>query len=721
MKKILIGADSRAIFPRPQEGGDWTGALANLCQGEYEVETIRAEYDHWLFSIYLLEEHIRFLPDDTYEYIIIQSGFHESVCFWPEAVFRSITKSHFNTEALKQPIYRENMLCLHPKFDPKSPKKAYMYDDIDAARKVFWTFKNKAKNVIFVGMHTIKPENGLSREYGLGDKHHYAVLQMNEDFSSIATDSVELPMNPSWILENGYNNCVDGIHYNAKGTAFLAEYIKRLIDRDKKTITSLLASGKNNRDFFEKCIKRGSEIANLTSEGDIVALSRQSIENLLIEFVGCVLYKRNPIVLQYPSEKVSLEDFTKKMNFIKKEINPSLCICDEKFLETYKKFFTSFHELPHCSLESPIQSDPNDIAFLQMSSGTTGNPKILYVTHKELITNCDEYKRTISLDAQSHVVSWLPLYHDMGLVAGFLLPLISDAGFSIIDPFTWLTSPKEMLEMITSNKATHAWMPNFAFNYMAKNIKIEQVKNCDLSSLKRIISCSEPTYKSDLMNFYNNFKEIGLKEKAISVCYALAENVFAVSQSEGIKTTVYNNKEYVSCGKILPGVSVLIVKDGKDVTEDSHGMVYIKSTSHPKINKEEELFYGYYNTGDIGFVEDQEVYIIDRQKDSFVTYGINVYPSQVERVISSLKHIKSGRVACFGVMNKAKGTSEVYICAETTEPAATHPEIKKAVMKKAKDTFNFSAKVYIKNVGFLTKTPSGKISRHNTMDKLCNQ
>ena len=709
--KILIGADSRSIWPKTNSGEclgpDWVQKLVNITNGIHHIDSVRAEYNHWLFSIYILEEAIHQVPDGWYDLIIIQAGWHEGVCYWPENVFKGITLNHFKEECL-----------VDGRDKPNTNQKVYLYSDILGQNKVFETFKKKAKNVLFIGMHTLKNDNDLDKEYQEGIKHHYDVLKMNESFSSMDIDFLNMPMDAAWVKENGYPSG-DGIHYNNEGVEFIASCLKRYIERLGKTIPDVLKDNSNNKDFFTKAVIAGTKISHLTEEGDVVVLTRPSGEELFLEFIGSILYNRRPIILQYPSSKVHYDEFDKKMEHVKQQLDPSLCLSDEQHVPVYEKYFTTYSKLEKCPENLPMPAnDPNDIAFIQMSSGTTGVPKILYVTHREALENCEEYGKTISLDKNSSVVSWLPLYHDMGLVAGFLLPLLSDAKFHIVDPFTWLSNPETFMDLIKSQRATHIWMPNFAFSYMANRVGVDD-KSYDLSTVKKFISCSEPTYFEDLTNFYNKFKQFGLSADALSVCYALAENVFAVSQSEGLKEETYDGKKYISCGKIIPGVSVLIVDNDQDVTNEKAGMVYIKSSSRPNSNRTEDLYYDYYNTGDIGFMREGHLYIIDRQKDSFVSFGNNVYPSAVEQRISQINDIKSGRVACFGVPNRAKGTSEVHVCAEYTGADENKKATASAIMKKIKDVFDLSATIHLRSEGFLTKTSSGKISRSSTREKLC--
>ena len=179
---------------------------------------------------------------------------------------------------------------------------------------------------------------------------------------------------------------------------------------------------------------------------------------------------------------------------------------------------------------------------------------------------------------------------------------------------------------------------------------------------------------------------------------------------------------YVSCGRTIPGVSVLIVNDfGDDVTDESEGRVYIKSETQPIIEDypANNLYRGYYNTGDIGFINAGHLYIIGRQKNSFVSYGVNVYPAPIERQISEMVNIKPGRAACFGVYNSDKGTNEVHICAEFIGDRNEKNATIKNITKNIKDRFGLSTTIHLQEEGYVIKTSSGKINRTATKEKLC--
>lgn len=493
------------------------------------------------------------------------------------------------------------------------------------------------------------------------------------------------------------------------------EAIFRYNKRKGKTINNVIKKkcgqpGSKNYGLYQKALQSGQTISMLTHKGEVVVLAKKTGEELFAAFIGCILFGRIPLVVQRPSSKVHQSFFDKRMNDLKESVTVSLCLCEAQDIDKYAPHFKCVSELSPSPVDETCLASPSpdEIAFLQMSSGTTGVSKICEVSHEQTIAQCEEYGLTINMNETKSVISWLPLYHDMGLIAAFILPLLHGAEFHIIDPFDWLVNPKVLLEMIDKYKGTHMWMPSFAFNYMSKKVNPEKMKHLNLSSMERAISCSEPTFIADLQRFGQTFAPLGLSNKALCVCYALAENIFAVSQSDDIKTHEWKGSTYASCGKIIPGVSVVVVKNGEEVTDTDDGTVMIRSMYEPRTNKRSD-FYGYYNTGDIGFIYNGDLYIIGREKDMFVSYGVNVYPEMIEYSISNFEGVVPGRVVCFGELDKDIGTNKVIVLAESEN--VDDNKLRTELSTIIKEDFNLTAIVKLVAPGSLIKTSSGKFCR----------
>ena len=190
-----------------------------------------------------------------------------------------------------------------------------------------------------------------------------------------------------------------------------------------------------------------------------------------------------------------------------------------------KKLTLSFDTL------AGFSRNPEDIVLLQHSSGTTGLQKGVALSHQAVFNQLDAYGESLSLNENDVIVSWLPLYHDMGLIAGFIMPVLSGVPLVLLSPFDWVRAPYKLLQSISKYSGTLVWLPNFAYNFSAQKIRDRHIEGVDLSSLRAIINCSEPVRWESHQAFYERFKAYGLKSEMLQTSYAMAENVFSVTQS----------------------------------------------------------------------------------------------------------------------------------------------------------------------------------------------
>jgi acyl-CoA synthetase (AMP-forming)/AMP-acid ligase II len=337
----------------------------------------------------------------------------------------------------------------------------------------------------------------------------------------------------------------------------------------------------------------------------------------------------------------------------------------------------------------------------------------------------------------------------MGLIAAFHLPLIFGIPSIQIDPFQWAMAPSLLLEAITQERATVTWLPNFAFNLMAFKVRDEDLHEVDLSSLRLIVNCSEPVRYESHENFLKRFQPHGLRPTALSACYAMAETTFAVTQTPiGLAPTVVAvdrtslargkvepvtdgvpARICVSSGKPIEGCEVRIVDENRfDVPPGSIGEIAITSATmfsgyrnYPE-KTAEVLCDGWYYSGDYGFLDHGELFVIGRKKDIIIVAGNNVYPEDVEDAVGVVQGVIPGRVVAIGEENPAFGSEHVAVIAETSitsEPdrKALRLEIIKAGMASAITI----AKVYLVPPRWLIKSSAGKPSRKGSREKLMTE
>jgi acyl-CoA synthetase (AMP-forming)/AMP-acid ligase II len=378
---------------------------------------------------------------------------------------------------------------------------------------------------------------------------------------------------------------------------------------------------------------------------------------------------------------------------------------------------------------------------LQHSSGTTGLQKGVALSHAAVLNQIEAYSEAIALNDDDVIVSWLPLYHDMGLIAGFILPLVQGIPLVLMSPFDWVKHPAMLLRAITDYRGTLCWLPNFAYNHMARRIRQRDLEGVDLSSMRLFINCSEPVKHESHALFAKKFMDYGVKQEMLTVSYAMAENTFAVTQThiptldivddvalqESHKAvTIDDGRVIVSCGKPIRGTQVRVLdENGAELPERHVGELAVKSNcmlteyyKRPDLNPFTPD--GWYMTGDMGYMADGEVYVIGRKKDLIINAGKNVYPQDIEAIVNTVEGVKPGRAVVFGVPDDREGTELIAVVVEIPPEYDDDQQktIKKAVRQQvaAQSTVSVSY-VTLVDEKWLIKTSSGKIARAANREK----
>ena len=389
---------------------------------------------------------------------------------------------------------------------------------------------------------------------------------------------------------------------------------------------------------------------------------------------------------------------------------------------------------------------PGDPFLLQHSSGTTGLQKPVLLSHRAVWTHLKNYSKAIRLAKTDKVVSWLPLYHDMGLVAAFHLPLAFGIPSVQIDPFEWVQAPALLFQAVSREKGTLSWMPNFAFNLMADRIHDEEMEGLSLESWRMVINCSEPIREESRQKFVRRFCRYGLRKQAVSSCYAMAESTFAVTQTPPGRepaTKIVDRRELakgkahgtgdasqgrvcVSSGTPIPGCRVRIVgNSGERLSEGRIGEVAIRSNSlfdgyrnYPR-KTAEVLREGWYYSGDIGFFLSNEYFIIGRKKDVIIVGGQNLYPEDIENAVNEVPGVIPGRAVAFGKDDPDLGTEQVYVVAETRLEDKIKREELRAEIRQAVSGIDVTLrKIYLVPPRWLIKSSAGKPGRKANKERI---
>ncbi len=496
--------------------------------------------------------------------------------------------------------------------------------------------------------------------------------------------------------------------------------------------------------------------------GEVLVLILQHGIDLIFAYFGAILHGAIPSIMPFLTEKLLPERYRADLASLVSITRPAGIVTYGEFEEEVRSALFPEDSVRNVFLsgeiEAPCDPDfdglsgmkriPDDIVLLQHSSGTTGLQKGVALSHQAVLNQLETYGTELGLnEGKDVIVSWLPLYHDMGLIACFILPILLKIPLVLLSPFDWVRAPYRLLQAVSSYKGTLSWLPNFAYNFCALKIRDRNLEGVDLSSWRAVINCSEPMYLKSHKEFFERFKGYGLKYEALATCYAMAENVFAVTQG-GINEPVIVDEidrdslqlekvakepvvgkvtiKLLSTGSPIKGVQVKIVdKDGNKLPDRFIGEIALNSNcmlsgyyNRPDITKKAFLN-GWFLTGDYGYAVQDQIYVTGRKKDLIIVGGKNVYPQDIEQLAMEVPDVHPGRVVVFGVINEELGTEDVILIAEIHNDDSGERD---RISEQIRQTVTRGSAIALRQVvlvgeKWLIKTSSGKIARQANRDK----
>jgi fatty-acyl-CoA synthase len=394
----------------------------------------------------------------------------------------------------------------------------------------------------------------------------------------------------------------------------------------------------------------------------------------------------------------------------------------------------------------------SDIALLQYTSGSTGNPKGVVLTHANLLANIRSIGEAVQIGPQDAAVSWLPLYHDMGLIGAWLTILHYGIPLVALPPLAFLTRPERWLWAFHKHRGTLAAAPNFAYELCVRKIADKEIENLDLSSWRAALNGAEPVNPETLERFEQRFSQYGFRREAQLPVYGLAEASLAVTvppldrgpwvDSVVRKTFTASGRaipapageaaiSFVSCGKPIPGHEVRIVDEkGNEAPERTEGFLWFRgpSATNGYYNNPEatqEIFencppsdggFAWVNSGDRAYFADGELFVTGRVKDIIIKGGRNIYPHEVEELASRVEGIRKGCVVAFGLQDEGAGTEKLVVVAETREEnSPRRAAIAARVTERVTQGLGLPPdRVELIPSGSIPKTSSGKLRREET-------
>lgn len=523
-------------------------------------------------------------------------------------------------------------------------------------------------------------------------------------------------------------------------------------------LSLLSADGRMETFSYASCYDRAvyfaREFARTSAVGSRVAILLDHSLDLYASFLGALLGGFVPAVFPPPSPKLAASDYRQVLENLILDTAPAVVTVEPRY-SSLAPILPSIRVLvpePDAWVEPgfvPVPAgDPNEIAFLQYSSGTSGRRKGVAISHAALLWQVRAYREALGMNRLDRIVSWLPLYHDMGLVACCLLPFLAGHPLVAMSPFDWVKRPLTLLDAIHAHRAQWCWLPNFAFSFLAKSKRARA--NWDLTSMRGWINCSEPLTAESMEGFLTAFAPHGVRPEKVVGCYAMAETTFAITQArpgadshrfvrirgtsfapESILQPAVANEPgarvLASSGTPLPETEIQIL-DQAGATHSEEGFFGEIAVRSPS------LFSGYDNaaklcstglrdvffrTGDLGFLMNGHLFVAGRKKDLIIVQGKNILPQDVEEAVSSVEAVIPGRCVAFGVFAPAEGTERLVVLAETREQDRSG---RLALVQRIRQTVLLAADVAASDVMlvphlWLAKSSSGKISRGKNRER----
>jgi 1-acyl-sn-glycerol-3-phosphate acyltransferase len=494
-------------------------------------------------------------------------------------------------------------------------------------------------------------------------------------------------------------------------------------------------------------------IAQDVAPGDRVALMLPTGIEFFAAFFGILYAGAVPVPIYPPMQLSQLEDYLRRQAKILCNAAPRVLVTVpaalrlSALLRGLVPSLVALKSVDDLKAEStqvslPQQNDPAATALIQYTSGSTGDPKGVVLSHANVLANIRAILKAIDATCADVLLSWLPLYHDMGLIGGWLGPLYAGARCYIMSPLSFLAHPQSWLWASQRCQATISAAPNFAFELCLRQIDDADLTGLDLSSLRYVANGAEPVSVQTLRRFIERFSRYGFQPGAMAPVYGLAECAVALALPppgreplidrvnraalgrRGIAEPANNDDsnaiEIVACGRPLPGHEIRIVDDsGREAEERREGRLEFRGPSatsgyfHNDI-KTRELFHGdWLDSGDRAYMANGEVFITGRIKDIIIRAGQHVYPQELEEAIGEIAGVIKGAVAAFGVTDPDSGTERIVVLAETAQADTVECEKLKARARDAITVIVGSPPddVVLVEPGTVPRTSSGKIRR----------
>jgi len=497
------------------------------------------------------------------------------------------------------------------------------------------------------------------------------------------------------------------------------------------------------------------------AEGDVVVIIIRSQCALVYCWLAPLLLGAVPCLLPWPTGKLSREYYERTVAMLLETSQATALLTATDLMDTLQPLTTTSPRLRAIVTAEPLEIpempyppprgvlvDPERMCVLQHSSGSTGLQKGVALSSRAIVNQLRAHGASLGLSSADRYANWMPLYHDGGLIGGFLQPLFQGLPLSIVSPMDWVKTPAVLLHMISTDRSTLCWLPNFAYKFMSRISEVN-LRGIDLSCMRAFINSGEPVRVASHQAFLERFGPYGLDPLALTTSYGTAENTLAISQTDPTRPVRIDivdrlvlardgravgpgngapSQAVVSGGTLLRNTRLRVLGNAfEDLPDRQVGEFAVQSDCmlteyyhRPDLSR--QAFHdGWYLTGDYGYTAEGEIFPCGRKKDLIIVAGNNIYPQDLEFIADHAPGVHPGRTVAFGVENETLGTEDVVVIVET-EPGVQPGEVEQAVAERIARESDCSASiVYVVPPMWLIKTSSGKISRTRCKEKFLRE
>jgi fatty-acyl-CoA synthase len=533
-------------------------------------------------------------------------------------------------------------------------------------------------------------------------------------------------------------------------TSTLYRWYRDVADRapDRPAMTFVEQGGRSSISYtFRELYDRVEPLAQRLRELDLgraapLGILVQSQHDQVLHYLAALDAGTVPAILTPPNRKLNREYYRETMSTVLRRCGFGAVVTgiDGIDLPTRELAPFTFDDVASGSGPGPaVTGPPLDASFMQFSSGTTGIKRGVLVTDEAVIAQLRTYADALGVTPDDRIVSWLPLYHDMGFIACLNMPLALGVHTIMIDPIEWVTDPAIYLRAVAQHGGTISWHPNFAYAFMAQRVRDRELDGVELSSLRALVNCSEPVTNDSQQLFLERFRDRGLSGEVFAGCYAMAETTFALTHGSAVDdgyvdevgptrgARAGDRSSYVSVGRPLQGVDLAVVdpEDQQPLPEGTVGELWVRSPFNfsgyfnDPDSTDRAFVDGWYRTGDLGYRRGDEFYVAGRLKDVLIVGGVNVFPQDIEDLVSDVDGVQSGRVSAFSTFDERVQTERIVILAETPEGVVPDRSgLTQQIRQHVLASFQIANfELHLVEPGWLVKSSSGKMARGANRDK----